>query len=253
MDAPDSAKSLIDEIKSNCETSDLSKIQIPKKRIDVSLIDKIPDDYPEEFMVFYEQNKDNIDLPRKDSCSGKALRTMLHYRDYYWDREAEDEFREKFNIKSKDIIQCFNKHNQLGIRNSSGIQKARHWIVYPYQTSSKKIMRKNFVFGGNEDEKNKMINQIKQKIKEDYIDPPNKDWQLGHKNPDSGNSSKNNLILQPPIQGKYRDNYIWFNDILTKFPVPSKLESMIKQKEIDITKEQALQYQIIFQNLFNSL
>jgi hypothetical protein len=72
--------------------------------------------------------------------------------------------------------------------------------------------------------------------------------QLGHKNPGSIDSSNKNLILQPPIQGKYRDNYI-FIDTLTKLPLPNKLETMIEKKEIILTKEQILSYKELFEHL----
>ena len=106
-------------------------------------------------------------------------------------------------------------------------------------------MRKNFKFDGTEDEKNIEINKIKSTINADYIDVPNEQWQLGHKNPGSTNNTSNNLILQPPIQGKYRDDYI-FIDTLTKIPVPSKLKRMIDLKEIEITPEQIDEYIALF-------
>jgi hypothetical protein len=77
-------------------------------------------------------------------------------------------------------------------------------------------------------------------------------WQLGHKNPGSTDNSNENLVLQPPIQGKYRDNYI-FIDTLTKIPMPNKLEIMIEKKEIEFTTEQIIAYKDIFDKLFTSI
>jgi hypothetical protein len=113
-------------------------------------------------------------------------------------------------------------------------------------------MRKNFKFSGTEEEKNNEIDKIKSTIKTDYIDVPNSLWQLGHKNPGSTDNSNENLVLQPPIQGKYRDNYI-FIDTLTKFPMPNKLEVMIEKKEIEFTAEQIMSYKQIFDKLFTSI
>jgi hypothetical protein len=113
-------------------------------------------------------------------------------------------------------------------------------------------MRKDFKFSGTEEEKNIEIDKIRSTIKADYIDVPNSLWQLGHKNPGSTDSSTDNLVLQPPIQGKYRDNYI-FIDTLTKFPMPNKLEIMIEKKEIEFTREQILSYKGIFDKLFTSI
>ena len=61
--------------------------------------------------------------------------------------------------------------------------------------------------------KNIEIDKIKSSIKSDYIDISNSLWQLGHKNPNSSDNTSNNLVLQPPIQGKYRDNYIFIDTL----------------------------------------
>jgi hypothetical protein len=87
-------------------------------------------------------------------------------------------------------------------------------------------MRKKFKFDGTEEEKNKEIDKIKSTINTDYVVVPNYLWQLGHKNPGSTDNTKDNLVLQPPIQSKYRDNYIF----ITKFPMPNKLEIMIEKR-----------------------
>jgi hypothetical protein len=57
------------------------------------------------------------------------------------------------------------------------------------------------------------------------------------------------MVLQPPIQGKYRDNYI-FIDTLTKIPTPDKLSKMIEKKEIEFTTDQIVKYKEIFDALF---
>jgi hypothetical protein len=108
------------------------------------------------------------------------------------------------------------------------------------------------MFNGTEEEKNNEINKIKSTIKTDYIDISNSLWQLGHKNPGSTDNSNDNLVLQPPIQSKYRDNYI-FIDTLTKFPVPTKLKNMIEKEDIKFTQEQIKHYKEIFDKLSTSL
>ena len=113
-------------------------------------------------------------------------------------------------------------------------------------------MRKDFKFNGTEEEKNIEINKIKSTIKHDYIDVDNSEWQLGHKNPGSLDNTDENLVLQPPIQGKYRDNYI-FIDTMTKFPTPNKLNVMIEKKEVEFTPEQITAYKEIFDKLFTSI
>jgi len=210
--------------------------------IDVDKINELPSEFPEEFKEFCRIN----DL--KPTGNWKALSVMISYKGNYWDRKTCDQFVEKFKIETKDSIQLFNKHNQWGIQTNSGIERGKLYIVYPYTLSNKHKMRKNFKFDGTDEEKDLEINKIKSTIKADYIDVGNDLWQLGHKNPASTDNSNENLVLQPPIQGKYRDNYI-FIDTLTKFPVPNKLEVMIERKEIEFSKDQIIKYKEIFDKL----
>ena len=218
--------------------------------IDVDKIDDLPSEFPEEFTEFCRIN--DLKPPNITTGNGKALSVMISYKGNYWDRKTCDQFVEKFKIETKDSIQLFNKHNQWGIQTNSGIERGKLYIVYPYTLSNKHKMRKNFKFDGTNEEKNLEINKIKSTIKADYIDVGNELWQLGHKNPASTDNSNHNLVLQPPIQGKYRDNYI-FIDTLTKFPVPNKLEVMIERKEIEFSVDQIIKYKEIFDKLFTSI
>ena len=221
-----------------------------KKSIDIKLVDELPKEYPDEFNEFCIANK--LKPPKITSKNGIALSIMLKYKNYYWNRDTCDEFVAKFNIETKDSIQLFNKHNQWGIQTNSGIEKGKIYIIYPYCLSNKHKMRKNFKFYGTEKDKNDEIDKIKSTINVDYITSPNSLWQLGHKNPDSIDNTNKNLILQPPIQSKYRDNYI-FIDTLTKIPVPNKLITMIEKKEIEFTPNQIIAYKAIFDKLFASI
>ena len=215
-------------------------------QIDVNTIHALPNTYPTEFIDFCKTNK--LTFPKINTGTGKALSVMLKYRYMYWNRDSCNRFISKFNISTVDSIQLFNKHNQWGIETNSGQDRGKLYIVYTYKLSSKHIMRKNFKYDGTVQNKHLEINKIKSTIRSDYINVPNDLWQLGHKNPESQDNSTNNMVLQPPIQGKYRDNYI-FIDTLTKFPTPSKLFSMIQKKEIQFTSEQINAYKTIFDKL----
>jgi len=109
-------------------------------------------------------------------------------------------------------------------------------------------MRKNFKYDGTQESKNAEIDNIKSHLKHNYIEIPNKEWQLGHKNPDIEDNSNNNLVLQPPIQGKYRDNFI-FIDTFTKIPTPKKFKQMIENNESPYSKEQLIELKVLLSSL----
>lgn len=230
-----------DKISSNIEPSIY-------KLIDIDSINELPNEYPKEFIEFCLNNA--LKPPKITSNIGKSLSVMLKNNYYYWNRDTCDNFVKKFGIITKDSIQLFNKHNQWGIQTNSGKEIGKLYIVYPYCLSNKYKMRKKFKYNGTDEEKNNEIDKIKLTIKSDYIDIPASLWQCGHKNPDSTDNSNNNLVLQPPIQAKYKDNYI-FIDTLTKIPTPKKLQIMIDKKEIEFTTNQISSYKKIFDMLFS--
>jgi hypothetical protein len=217
------------------------------KLFDVDMIDKLPTDYPEEFKSFCEKN--GIKPPKITTSTGIAWSLMTNYPYYYFNREVCEKLKSKFGIKSNDIIQQFNKVNQKGIKSNSDLNdKGKSYIVYPYSLSNKHKMRKNFGANISKEDKDKEIEKIKQNIKADYIDVSNYKWQLGHKNPGLTDNTNKNMVLQPPIQSKYRDDYI-FIDSLTKFPTPKKLKNMIANDEIEFSASQVNGYMEIFTQL----
>jgi hypothetical protein len=223
------------EVEEKEEKEEKEKDSHKIEKINVDNIDVIPE-YPEEFVEFAKTH--NLAPPRFNSKNGKALSAMLNNPYNYWNRESADQFVKKFGIETKDSIQLFNKHEQWGIKTSS--ERGKNYILYPYSLSNKHKMRKDFKFDGSAAEKNDEIDKIKSTIKNDYVDVPNESWQLGHKNPESDDNKSSNLILQPPIQAKYRDKYI-FLDTLTKIPTPKTIIQLYKSGDCPYTTEQLVQ------------
>jgi len=118
------------------------------KLIDISLVEYIPTEYPSEFVEYCKNN--DLTPPSISTGNGKALSVMLKYKSNYWNRQTCDAFVAKFDIKTKDSIQLFNKHNQWGIQTNSGTERGKLYIVYPYCLSNKHKMRKDFKFNGTE-------------------------------------------------------------------------------------------------------
>ena len=201
--------------------------------INIDSISTLYSNYPDDFINWCEINK--IKPPKINTANGFALACMLHNPDSYFKREECSKIMEKFNFKTNDSIQLFNKTDQWGLYSSK--ERGIYYIPLPYKISPKRDMRMNFTFDGTEKDKNNKIDLIKQNIKEDYIDVSNDEWQLGHKNPNSGDNSDNNLVLQPPIQAKYRDDFI-FIDTLTKIPTPEKFIKDDKNKKSYYTENQ---------------
>ena len=196
-------------------------------------IGEFPKMYPEDLAQFAALHK--LTLPSPTTKIGVALIAMMLCKGNgkYFNRKTCMELFDRLHVRSDDAIQSFNKTDQLGIVRES--VRGYYRIKFPLEISPKVKMRKGFSYDGTEESKNNAINSIKQNLLHDYINVPNEQWQAGHKHPQSGDNSPSNMVLQPPIQGKYRDNFIFIN-AFTKIPTVNKLKIMINKNESPYTK-----------------
>ena len=224
------------------------QFSIIMRPINIDDINNLPNSYPTEFTDYCKAH--HLTPPSTASGNGKALLAMLMYPECYWTRTECDLFVHKFSITTADSIQLFNKHNQWGIKTSSGIDKGKYYIVYPYSLSNKHKLRTNFNYGGTYADKCAEIDRIKSTIQHDYVDVPNELWQIGHKNPFYSDTTDlcANMVLQPPIQAKYRDQYI-FIDTLTKIPTPSTMRRLLEQKLLILSNQQICEYAQLFSQM----
>lgn len=192
------------------------------EHIDVNNFNTRFTEYSKEFQDFIEKYK--IKPPSLETASGQgiALLTCNDNRNKYLSRDDLETFFKNLDLKTKDAIQCVNKCEQWGLKR--GPVKGKYYIPYPFEYFSLHIMkRKNVKIPGDKNEK---IDAIKEFIKLNYIDVPNDKWQVGHKDPNKTDNT-NNLIYQPPIQGKYRDRFKFDDMGLTKIPTVTEMSNNI--------------------------
>lgn len=176
------------------------------------------DTYESDFIEFTDRHGIKPPSLQTPSGQGIALLTCKANRDKYALRVDLETFFNVIELQTKDAIQCVNKCEQWGLRRAQ--TKGKYSIPYPFEYFPLHInKRKNLKIVGD---RNEVINTVKQFLQKNYLDVPNEDWQIGHKDPSLA-TSENNVIYQPPIQGRYRDRYK-FDDLgLTKYPTVSEL------------------------------
>jgi hypothetical protein len=175
--------------------------------------------YSDVFMEFC--NKFNIKMPKINSLRGQsiAMLTNVNNLNKGINRETLEVYFKSINYKSSDAIQTINKSDQWGLHWEK--KDGYYYIPFPFQYVSLHVnKRKISKIGGNKDEK---INNIKDFIKINYIDVPNELWQAGHKDPNKEDSDEDNLVYQPPIQGKYRDRFKYDDMGLLRIPTITEL------------------------------
>lgn len=233
--------------KKEMELKNKTKFKSKLTKINISKIEKPFEDYPNEFYDWCKTNNitkfPNI-KKNKLSAGAQGLALLLHNKNQYVKRDDLNEFFKKIEIETRDSIQSVNKTEQWGLKRGESFKK--YWIPHPYQLGIKHLLRTKI-----EDyaDKDSLVNAIKLNIKNDYLDVPNDKWQLGHKNPDEPNTyDKENIVLQPPIQQKYRDKYI-FIDSITKILTPKYL---IKNKFKPYNEKQQMELYMALKKKFEA-
>lgn len=222
--------------------------------IDINQTFNIQTSYDKDFVKFCE--KYNIKLPRIASMKGQiiALLTNKENRNKYVNRKILDKILSDLGKYSKDSIQLINKTDQWGLvyetDNTKKKRDVHYKIPFPFKYTNIHVeKRKNFTgHFKDKDARNKAIDAEKNHIRKYYLDVPNDKWELGHKDANKNDNSESNLILQPPIQGKYKDKYIFF-DVLTRMPSGKELVKDIKRKNHKYYGESDLK--LIYEALHN--
>ena len=189
------------------------------------------DVYPHELLDFCNTNK--ITLPGLDTIRGQGLALMAQPEvrgTQYLTRVETDAFFEQIGYKTTDSIQGFNK--TIGLKRIKG--RGIYCLVFPFECDMTDVdKRKGCSIKGD---RNAIIDMIKKWWKDNLVDVPNDEWQLGHLDPTIADASEKNLAYQPPIQGKYRDRFKW--DVIFQRMWPTGKEWISKMDVYHTESEQ---------------
>ena len=176
-------------------------------------------EYHQDIVTFSKEN--NLTLIPLTSMRGQALALMSQpeIRGQKHIRRSEAvKFFKNINMDTSDAIQQFNK--TTGVKRMK-IGKGNYCLEYPFNCDTTDLdKRKGISITGDRDN---YINIIKKWWKNNLIDIPNNEWQIGHLDPTIDDSSENNLAYQPPIQGKYRDRFKFDKYFLKMWPTVNEL------------------------------
>lgn len=129
----------------------------------------------------------------------------------------------RFGVPTTDPIQIINKTDQWGLRHMT-LCKKYYTLPRPFEYIGIHVeKRKNFTSNTSDEDKEKEVLRIKRYITENYIDVPTNLWQMGHRDP-NGSNDAGNLIMQPPLQGRYRDAFKFDDNGLRLCPTVAELK-----------------------------
>jgi hypothetical protein len=188
--------------------------------------------YPQDLLDFAA--KHNFTLLPIESMKGQALALMAQpeVRGQQHIRPPDAvQFFVNIGMETRDAIQQFNKATGLKRMKMRGL----YCLQYPYELDMTDIdKRKGVAISGDKDA---AVNSIKAWFTTHVVDVPASEWQIGHLDPTTDDSSEKNLAWQPPIQGKYRDRFKFDASFLKMWPTAEK-ELIPKFDEYYTEKEQ---------------
>jgi hypothetical protein len=183
---------------------------------------------------------EEITLPSINSLKGQAIALLAQPENRgkrFLSRPGAKVFFESVGLETHDAIQPFNK--AMGLKKIKA--RGKYCLVYPFEADKVDIIkRKGCKISGDKDEK---INAVKDFWRTILVDVPNEQWQEGHLDPTTPDSSEANLAWQPPIQARYRDRFKWDQYFMKMWPTGKEAA---KNLDKFWTKEEQ-------QNLLNAL
>ena len=194
--------------------------------------------YPADFVEFAEVN--HLTLLSLSSLRGQALALMAQPElrgQKHLTRDEAVKFFQQIGMETTDAIQQFNK--ETGFKRMK--MKGNYCLKYPFEADTTHLVkRKGATIRGDRDEQ---INAQKAWWKENLLDVPNDQWEIGHLDPTIDDASEKNLAYQPPIQGKYRDRFKFDAYFLKMWPTADELTP--KMDEYYTEKEQRRMYEAL--------
>lgn len=180
--------------------------------------------YPSELQEFCAENK--VKLPGIHTLRGQAYALMAQPENRgqkcVGRTEATDFFKQ-IGIATDDAIQPFNK--TIGLKRMKG--KGTYCLVYPFESDMIDIdKRKGCAISGD---RNTIIDTIKQWWRENLVNVPNEEWQIGHLDPTIADASEKNLAYQPPIQAKYRNRFKWCSYFQRMWPTGDEVSKNLDE------------------------
>ena len=173
-------------------------------------------DYPADLKEFCEGK---VKLPKLSGLRGQALALLAQPEvrgQLYLEREDTSAFFNQIGLLTDDSIQPFNK--DFGIKKMPG--KGKYCLQYPFVVNTTHIhKRAGAKISGNRDEQ---IDAVKQFWRDNLVDVPNTDWQIGHLDPTIPDAGEANLAFQPPLQARYRDRFKWDRVFHTMWPTAER-------------------------------
>jgi hypothetical protein len=188
--------------------------------------------YPADVTEFAADN--DLTLPQITSLKGQglALLTIPENRGVrYADRQICVEFFNKIGMDTDDAIQHFNK--ATGIKRLSC--QGKYIVKFPFVADTIDLSKRRGL-KINKAEKSSFISMVKSFSQRNIIDVPEEKWQKGHLDPTIPDGSENNVVWQPPIQGKYRDRFK-FGKVFGEFMWPTGKELCSKFSKYYTTDE----------------
>jgi hypothetical protein len=174
--------------------------------------------YPQDLLDFAAQHE--LALPPLTTMRGQALALLaqpeVRGTCHVEPADAVDFFR-GIGMETRDAIQQFNKATGVKRVKKRGI----YCLQYPFEADTVDLeKRQGATINGDRDT---IINSIKNWWRQNLVDVPNAEWQVGHLDPTINDASEANLAYQPPIQGKFRNRFKWDGLFLKMWPTAEEL------------------------------
>jgi hypothetical protein len=173
---------------------------------------------------FIESNDLSFDFVKTDTLKFQIVNLLVNVRGLALTPQDLEAWKEKVNLKTRDVIQAANKTEQWGLANFRPKKgnKTYYFIPQPFQLAKSYIEKQPIKDPNNLTEKENKVDAIKRWLRDTILSVPTKEWDIGHMDPAN---SPDFVYQSRKYQRPLKDRFKFDEHGLAKCPTIKELKT----------------------------
>lgn len=178
----------------------------------------------EGLRCFIEKNELSFDFEKTESLKFQIVNLLVHIEGLALTPQDLEAWKDKVQLKTRDVIQAANKTEQWGLANFRP-KKGNvnyYYIPQPFRIAKSYLLKQPIKDPNDLTEKENKVDAIKRWIRDTILSVPTNDWDVGHMDPE--NSAK--FVYQSRKYQRPLKNHFKFDEHgLVKCPTVKELKA----------------------------
>jgi hypothetical protein len=156
---------------------------------------------------FIERNDLSFNLKDTQSLKFQIVNLLVRIKGLALTPQDLEAWKDKVNLKTRDVIQAANKTEQWGLANFRPKKgsKTYYFVPQPFRVAKSYLVKQPIKDPNNQTEKENKVDAVKRWLRDTILSVPTKDWDIGHMDPEnSANFVYQSRKYQRPLRNRFK-------------------------------------------------